>query len=109
MAFLQHIKITSGTEGIVRTNQNREIGHLCYMKPLKNEMAFSDTIIYVFYEFETTQNTKCSEKATVHVPNLVCVQQFCSRYENMEGIHLECAQCGKRIHALWEDPVGDLL
>ena len=57
--------------------QNREIGHLCYMKPLIDELARSDNVLFVFYDFETTQDTKFSDKATVHIPNLVCLQQFC--------------------------------
>jgi hypothetical protein len=52
--------------------QNMEIGHLCYMQPLKNEVPPVDGVLYVYYVFETTQNTPYmnSDKATVHVPNL---------------------------------------
>lgn len=32
-------------------NQNREIGHLCYMRPLRNELPVSDRVLYVFYDF----------------------------------------------------------
>jgi hypothetical protein len=59
----------------------RETGHLCYMAPLSPEMPSSDKMLYVFYDFETTQNTKMTDSATVHVPNLVCVQQFCTLCE----------------------------
>ena len=66
----------------VNCKQNRDAGHLCYMRPLKDVLPYaSDKILYVFYDFETTQNTKYSEKATLHVPDLVCVQQFCSQCE----------------------------
>ena len=51
--------------------QNMEIGHLCYMGTLKNEMPRSDNVLFVFYDFETTQYTKISDSATLHVPNLV--------------------------------------
>ena len=58
--------------------QNRDVGHLCYMKPLKDVLPdASDKVLYVFYDFETTQNTRYSEKVTLHVPDLVFVQQFC--------------------------------
>jgi hypothetical protein len=51
-----------------------------------------------------------SDTATVHVPNLVCVQQFCMRCESEPDIDKDCAQCGKLKHPFWEDdPVGDLL
>jgi hypothetical protein len=53
-------------------NENKEVGHLSYMWPLKVESLLSDGVLYVFYDFETTQNT------TLHVPKLVCLQQFCS-------------------------------
>jgi len=61
------------------------------------------------FDFETTQNTRYSEKATIRVPNLVCVQQFCSKYEHMEDIQQHFLQGGKRNHSFWDDPVGDLL
>jgi len=55
--------------------QNREACHLCYMRPLKDELSSDGSkMLYVFYDFETTQNMKYSEKATLHVPDLVCVQ-----------------------------------
>lgn len=42
-------------------------------------LPVSDVILYVFYDFETTQNTEYSARATLHVPNLVCAQQFVPR------------------------------
>jgi len=47
------------------------------MRPLKDVLPdTSDKVLYVFYDFETTQNTKYSDTATLHVPDFVCVQQF---------------------------------
>ena len=79
------------------------------MRPLKNELPASDGVLYVYYDFETTQNTKYSDRATLHVPNLVCMQQFCPRCENVEDAKRDCVQCGKRKHSFWDDPVGDML
>jgi hypothetical protein len=76
--------------------QNREIGHFCFMQPLKNELPRSYNVLFVFYDFETTQDTRFSEKATEHVPNLVCVQQFCSVCEMEDGIDIDCERCGKK-------------
>ena len=91
-------------------NQNREIGHLCYMQPLKDVSPRSDDVLFVFYDFETTQEERYSDVATQHVPNLVCVQQFCSRCEMQQSdIDVHCLQCGQRTHSFFEDPVGDLL
>ena len=53
--------------------QNREAGHYCYMRPLANELPRSDNVLFVFYDFETTQDTRLTESATVHIPNLVCL------------------------------------
>ena len=36
------------------------------MQPLKNELPRSDDVLFVFYDFETTQDTKFSDNATAH-------------------------------------------
>ena len=65
--------------------QNRDAGHLCYMRLLKDVLPdASYKILYVFYDLETTKNKKYSDKATLHVPDLVCLQQFCSQCEDVE-------------------------
>jgi len=89
--------------------KNMEINHLCYMQPLKNELPSADDVLFVFYDFETTQDTKISETATVYVPILVCLQQFCTACEMQDDYEQDCARCGKRQHSFFEDPVGDLL
>ena len=61
--------------------QNREAGHYCYMRPLLNELLRSDNVLFVFYDFETTQDTRLPESSTVHIPNLLCIQHFCSLRE----------------------------
>ena len=88
---------------------NREVGHLCYMHPLKNVIPSSDGVLYVLYDLETTQNTRYSETAKENVPNMVCIQQFCSRCEGVDDSAQGCERCGIRKHSFWEDPVGDLL
>ena len=79
------------------------------MKPLLNVLPRSDNVLFVFYDFETTQDTKISDSATVHIPNLVCLQQFCSLCEMQPDISVDCKLCGKREHSFFNDPVGDLL
>jgi len=87
--------------------QNTDVGHLCYMRPLKDVLpSASEKVLYVSYEFETTQNTKYSDKATIHVPDLVCLQHFCSQCEDAEDWG-DYVRCGK--HSFWNDPVGDML
>ena len=46
---------------------NRQVGHLCYMQLLKNVLPSSNGVLYVFYDFETTQNTRYFETAKVYV------------------------------------------
>jgi len=79
------------------------------MAPLANKLPNSDNMLFVFYDFETTQDTRISDSATLHVPNLVCLHQFCSRCEMQADIDTDCERCGLRRHSFGEDPVGDLL
>ena len=79
------------------------------MRPLLNKLPASDTVLFVLYDFETTQDNKYSDSATVHAPNVFCLQQFCSKCENIQDINIDCEQCGRRKHTFWDDPVGDLL
>lgn len=79
------------------------------MKPLANVLPDCDKVLFVFYDFETTQDTPLSESTMLHVPNLVCLQQFCNRCENEADIDVDCLRCGKRRRSFRDDPVGDLL
>jgi len=51
------------------------------MQPLKNESPSADDILFMFYDFETTKHTKIKASVKVHVPILVCLQQFCTACE----------------------------
>ena len=89
--------------------QNSDVGHLCCMRPLKDALPDAcDKVLYVFYNFDTTQNMRYSDKATLHVPDQVCVQQFCSQCENAEDAG-DCLRCCQRKHSFSDDPIGDLL
>jgi hypothetical protein len=79
------------------------------MQPLKNVLLSGDGVMFIFYDFETTQDTQYSDTALLHVPNLVCIQQFCSRCESSDNVDENSTQCGTRKHSFFEDPVGDLL
>ena len=52
---------------------------------------------------------KIQDSATEHVPNLVCVQHYCSQCETCVDIDEDYECCRKRKHSFFEDPVGDLL
>jgi hypothetical protein len=80
------------------------------MRPLKDVLPTNaDNVLYIFYSFDTTQNKTYSATAKEHVPNLVCVQQFCARCEEIDDCSIDCTRCGRRRHSFWNDPVGDLL
>jgi desulfoferrodoxin (superoxide reductase-like protein) len=71
------------------------------MQPLKNELPRSDDVLFVFYDFETTQDTKFSENATQHIPILVCIQQFCSICEMQEDKETDLnVVVGDAIHSM---------
>ena len=75
------------------------------MRPLKYVLpTASDNVRYVFFDFETTY----SDKAKLHVHEIVCLQQYCSHCEYAEHVGV-CLSCGKRNHSFWADPVGDML
>ena len=83
--------------------------YLCYMRPLKDALpSAGDNVLYVFYDFESTQNTTYKVEAQIHVTYFVGVQQFCTRCEDEEDV-VDCVRCGRRRNSFWEDPVGDLL
>ena len=75
---------------------------------IEERLPSSDGVLYVFYDFETTQNTRYAGTANVDVPNVVCIQQFYSRCEDIDDSERDCERCGIHKHAFWDDPVGDL-
>ena len=66
--------------------QNRNVGHLFY-ENTEGRFAGQRQVVYIFYDFKPR---KISGILTRHVPNLVCVQQFCARCEEIEN-------CSKRL------------
>ena len=76
--------------------QNKEIGHLCYMRPLVNELPRSDNVLSVFYDFESTQDKK--------------IFRFCNRAHSQSSLSTAILltlrnaagyQC--RLRALWQE------
>jgi len=80
------------------------------MRPLKVALPYTgDKVLYISYGFETTQYTRYTDAAKLHVRNLDCVQQQLSLREDVEHGVGDRVRCGKRKHSFWEYPVGDLL
>jgi len=76
---------------------------------VKERIANQQYVLDVFYDFETTQDTKVSDSAIQHLTNLVCLQQFCTQCEMSGDMDKDCVRCGKRKHSFWGDPIGNLL
>jgi len=66
-------------------------------------------MLYVFYDIENNQNTRYSDAAMLHIPKLVCVQQFCLRCEDVENVERDREECGVRKHWFWDDSIGSML
>ena len=50
----------------------------------------SDKVLYVFYDFKTTQYKRYSDTAKARVPKHVCEQEFCAKCEDVEdGVDCE--------------------
>jgi hypothetical protein len=79
------------------------------MVPISAKTPSSDRVLYLFYDFETTQDTSFSDTATVHVPTVLCVQQFCVRCENERNIDKDPSNVPSENTFCEDDPVGDLL
>jgi len=74
------------------------------MRPLLTALASSEHVLTYFMIWRQRRITN-----DVHVPNLVCLQQFCFKCENISDIEQDRIQSGNRKHSFWEDPVGDIL
>jgi len=75
-AFITKKKHNCNKRYCKNCGENKEIGQLCFVRPLLNKLPVSDRVLFIIYNFETTQDTKYSDSATAHVPNLVCPQLF---------------------------------
>ena len=56
-----------------------------------------------------SKRLRISSTATVHVPNLECIQQLYWRWESSEDFQQDCVLCGKWKPLFWQDPVVDIL
>ena len=79
--------------------------YVCFIKKVPS----SEKVLYAFYDFETTQDTTYAGNAYLHVPNLVCVQQYCTNCESIDNIDVPCDLCGTRKFSFWENPVEELI
>jgi len=78
------------------------------MKLQKNVLPAGITVPYFFYDFETTQYTRYSDKAGLHELILVCVQHFCSRCEDDDHVERDSLRCGEIKRSFWEYTVEEI-
>lgn len=75
------------------------------MQSMKNVLPSNEGVLYEFYDFRPH---RIHEYPKEHVPDLVFIQQFCTRCEGFEDCKPDCERCGTRKHAFWDDHVGDI-
>ena len=83
----------------------------CFMQPVgggKNLKA-EKNFLYIFYDFETRQDTPYGENARIHVPNLFVAHQVCTDCIDVDDLKIICNKCGVREFIFTEDPVKQLL
>jgi len=74
-----------------------------------NHSKLTDKFMYVFFATECTQNLEKCDGSFEYIPNLICAQQMCSKYEAVNDLSTDWEQCGKLIHVFWEDCVGKFI
>ncbi|XP_039311046.1 uncharacterized protein LOC105202996 isoform X3 [Solenopsis invicta] len=89
------------------------INHLCYIQPIKQTTDKRPKILFLFYDFETQQNTRIrgDDKKRAHVPNLCVVQQTCTYCleDNDDDMTKVCQYCGIREYVFDQDSVKQLV
>ena len=78
---------------------------MAQLKPSK----LSNKYLYVLFDTECTQDLEKRDGSSEHVPNLIRAEQMCCKCEAVEDVNVDCEQCGKRVHSLWQDPEGKFI
>jgi len=63
----------------------------------------------LYFTISKQLKTKRGDTPYEHVPNLLCVHQFCAVCEDDFDMNEDCRRCRTRKHSFWTDPVGDLI
>ena len=79
------------------------------MAVLSKSLPSSAKVLYVLYDIETNQDTVFTATSFMHVPNLLCAQQFCAARINVESVDTPCNVCGIRKWSFWERPVEEFI
>jgi len=88
--------------------QNREVGHLCYMRSLKDVLPAKQTRQCTYFMILRTPKISCIPTRR----KLMCPTSSVTN-SSVRGVRrwmmTDCERCGKRRHSFCDDPVGDLL
>ena len=70
---------------------------LCFMRPGSVDTRGKKyKYLYIFYDFETRQDTPYGESARIHVLNLCVAHQVCTHCIDIDEIQIVCGTCGVR-------------
>ena len=89
-------------------NKKQPSGHFCYVAPLKPS-KLSNKYKFVFFDTDCTQDLEKRDGSFEQVPNLICSQQMCLKFEVIGDMNIYCEQCGKRVHVFWNDSIGKFI
>lgn len=78
----------------------RKSDHLCFMQPYETRRKVNTKFLYIFYDFECTQNITLGESTNkfLHIPNLCIAHQTCNSCFFNENLEVHCDSCGFRKH-----------
>uniref|UniRef100_A0ABD2WZ65 DNA-directed DNA polymerase n=1 Tax=Trichogramma kaykai TaxID=54128 RepID=A0ABD2WZ65_9HYME len=84
---------------------------LCFMQPIKEAERNNSKYLYIFFDFETRQDSayKNHSTTTVHIPTLCIAHQVCSDCIQDDDMKNMCVTCGIREYVFQNDPVAQLL
>ena len=94
--------------GAFITQNSMNVKNGCFMRPLYNETASGESVLYLFYDFETTQDTYLHDKASVYVLN----SNVCGRSVPIARIYrilMRTVFSAAKANTFWDDPVRDML
>ena len=107
----KHGQHECGISSCKQCSKRHAFNNACFMQPvgggknLKAEKKF----LYIFYNFETRQDTLYGENARIHVPNIYVAHQVCTDCTDVDDLKIICSNCGVHEFIFTEDPVKELL
>ena len=106
----ERLKHECGKSFCQTCNEKTDIGHLCYMQPLKVHQDNSK-YLYVFYDFETQQCTSIDgdDEKKIHTVTLCILHKVCTDCLEMSDISVFCNTCGVREFIFDRDPVNQMM